>query len=207
MGGVFSYALTGNPTGTYTQIWQQLDDGDTNSQAISHTFGPQGLLDDIEIDPVTGHLYVLDYDRRPARRHQTRRATRASGGSATNGTGLTFIARRSTTPTRCGPSSICAQPRADADRLDPGDAGGHRGVQRAQFGRDRAGPAVHRARRHRPSRRASHADPAARRRDDLHLQQLPVGRDPPGHADDQRQPTSGTIAAGSPSPTMPRPAR
>ena len=60
MGGVFSYALTGNATGVYTQIWQQLDDGDTVSQAISHTFGPQGLLDDIEFDPVTGHLYFLD---------------------------------------------------------------------------------------------------------------------------------------------------
>lgn len=60
MGGVFSYALTGNANGTYTQIWQQLDDGDTNSQAISNTFGPQGLLDDIEVDPVTGTLYFLD---------------------------------------------------------------------------------------------------------------------------------------------------
>jgi large repetitive protein len=60
MGGVFSYALTGNPTGLYTQIWQQLDDGDTNSQAISEVFGPQGILDDLEVDPITGEIYFLD---------------------------------------------------------------------------------------------------------------------------------------------------
>lgn len=59
MGGVYSYALTGNAAGAYTQIWQQVDDGDTSSQAITAA-GPQGLLDDIEVDPVTGQLYFLD---------------------------------------------------------------------------------------------------------------------------------------------------
>jgi len=49
-GGIFSYALTGNPTGTYTQIYQQ--------NALS---GPQGLLGDLEIDPTTGRWYVTDY--------------------------------------------------------------------------------------------------------------------------------------------------
>ncbi|HYF21943.1 MAG TPA: hypothetical protein VD929_00955, partial [Caulobacteraceae bacterium] len=60
MGGVYSYALSNNPNGAYTTIWQQADDGDTNSQAISTVYGPQGLLDDIEVDPVTGQLYFLD---------------------------------------------------------------------------------------------------------------------------------------------------
>ena len=104
MGGVFSYALTGNPTGVYTQIWQQLDDGDTNSQAISHTFGPQGLLDDIEFDPVTGHLYFLD---------QTgdQLGTVNPPGDegiwriATNGTGLTYFANINNI-SAMGPSSI-----------------------------------------------------------------------------------------------------
>ncbi len=59
MGGVYSYALTANAAGNYTQIWQQLDDGD-NVQTIDPAFGPQGLLDDVEIDPVTGQLYFLD---------------------------------------------------------------------------------------------------------------------------------------------------
>jgi len=49
-GGIFSYALTGNPTGTYTQIYVQ--------NALS---GPQGLLGDLEIDPTTGRWYVTDY--------------------------------------------------------------------------------------------------------------------------------------------------
>ena len=35
------------------------DDGD-NVQSILTAFGPQGLLDDIEIDPVTGKLYFID---------------------------------------------------------------------------------------------------------------------------------------------------
>ncbi|WP_194792938.1 cadherin domain-containing protein [Caenimonas koreensis] len=61
MGGIYSYALTGNPTGVYTNIYQPTDDGDTNSQTIQVGFGPQGLLDDLEIDPVTGKLYFIDF--------------------------------------------------------------------------------------------------------------------------------------------------
>jgi hypothetical protein len=49
MGGVYSYALSGNAAGTYTLIYQQ----------VSGT-GPQGLLDDLEIDFATGHWYVSD---------------------------------------------------------------------------------------------------------------------------------------------------
>jgi Ca2+-binding RTX toxin-like protein len=60
MGGVYSYSLVSNPNGNYNVLWQQADDGDTNSQAISEVFGPQGLLDDIEVDPITGELYFLD---------------------------------------------------------------------------------------------------------------------------------------------------
>jgi VCBS repeat-containing protein len=48
-GGIFSYQLTGNPTGTYTQILDQSLPG-----------GPQGLLGDLEIDTVTGRWYVTD---------------------------------------------------------------------------------------------------------------------------------------------------
>ncbi len=60
LGGVFSYALVGNPTGTFTALWVPTDDGNDGSQAINETNGPQGLLDDIEVDPITGQLYFLD---------------------------------------------------------------------------------------------------------------------------------------------------
>jgi VCBS repeat-containing protein len=49
-GGVFSYNLSGNPTGLYTQVYQQVAGS-----------GPQGLLGDLEIDPVTGRWYATDY--------------------------------------------------------------------------------------------------------------------------------------------------
>lgn len=49
-GGIFSYALTGNPTGTYGTVFQQ-----------TAGTGPQGLLGDLEIDTVTGRWYVTDY--------------------------------------------------------------------------------------------------------------------------------------------------
>lgn len=49
-GGLFSYALTGNAAGAYTTIWQQTFGG----------AGPQGLLDELEIDFVTGHYYISD---------------------------------------------------------------------------------------------------------------------------------------------------
>ena len=49
-GGIFSYALTGNPTGTYTQVF---------AQTVGS--GPQGLLGDLEIDTVTGRWYVTDF--------------------------------------------------------------------------------------------------------------------------------------------------
>ena len=49
MGGVYSYALTGNAAGNFVLIYQQV----TGS-------GPQGLLDDIEVDHATGTLYFLD---------------------------------------------------------------------------------------------------------------------------------------------------
>lgn len=49
-GGIFSYALSGNPTGTYSVVFQQ-----------SGASGPQGLLGDLEIDPATGRWYVTDY--------------------------------------------------------------------------------------------------------------------------------------------------
>ena len=48
-GGIYSYALTGNAAGTYTVIYQQLAGS-----------GPQGILDDLEIDFETGHWYVAD---------------------------------------------------------------------------------------------------------------------------------------------------
>ncbi len=49
MGGIYSYALTGNAAGTYTLIYQQVAGS-----------GPEGLLDDLEIDFATGHWYVAD---------------------------------------------------------------------------------------------------------------------------------------------------
>jgi len=49
-GGIFSYALSGNPTGTYGLVYQQVAGS-----------GPQGLLGDLEIDPTTGRWYVTDY--------------------------------------------------------------------------------------------------------------------------------------------------
>jgi Ca2+-binding RTX toxin-like protein len=48
-GGIYAYNLVGNPTGTYTVVWQQTPGS-----------GPQGILSDLEIDPVTGRWYVLD---------------------------------------------------------------------------------------------------------------------------------------------------
>lgn len=50
-GGIFSYSLTGNAAGTFTTIYTQTLDGST---------GPQGLLDDFEIDTVSGRWYVND---------------------------------------------------------------------------------------------------------------------------------------------------
>jgi hypothetical protein len=49
-GGIFAYALTGNPSGTYTEIFHQ-----------NAANGPQGLMGDLEIDPTTGRWYVTDY--------------------------------------------------------------------------------------------------------------------------------------------------
>jgi VCBS repeat-containing protein len=49
MGGIYSYALTGNAAGTYTLIYQQVVGS-----------GPQGILDDLEIDFETGHWYAVD---------------------------------------------------------------------------------------------------------------------------------------------------
>jgi hypothetical protein len=51
-GGIFSYALTGNPTGIVTTLHQQ-----------TSQFGGAipGLIGDIEIDPVGGHIYIVDY--------------------------------------------------------------------------------------------------------------------------------------------------
>ncbi|PSJ65698.1 beta strand repeat-containing protein [Kumtagia ephedrae] len=79
MGGIYSYALTGNPTGTYTLIYQQVAGS-----------GPQGLLDDLEVDSVTGHLYFTDFTGKQMG------ATNPPGDEgiwriATNGTGLTFF--------------------------------------------------------------------------------------------------------------------
>ena len=54
-GGVFAYALTGNPTGTYTTIFQQ--DG---------VNGPVGQLGFIEVDPSTGRYFVVDTTGGPA---------------------------------------------------------------------------------------------------------------------------------------------
>jgi VCBS repeat-containing protein len=48
-GGVHSYALTGNPSGTITTLFQQ--DG---------VSGPLGLLYYIEVDPASGRYYVVD---------------------------------------------------------------------------------------------------------------------------------------------------
>jgi VCBS repeat-containing protein len=49
MGGIYSYALTGNAAGAFTLVYQQVAGS-----------GPQGLLDDLEIDFATGHWYVGD---------------------------------------------------------------------------------------------------------------------------------------------------
>jgi len=54
-GGVFAYALTGNPTGTYTTLFQQ--DG---------VNGPVGQLGFIEVDPSTGRYFVVDVTGGPA---------------------------------------------------------------------------------------------------------------------------------------------
>lgn len=54
-GGIFAYALTGNPTGAYTTIFQQ--DG---------IDGPVGQLGFIEIDPSTGRYFVVDVTGGPA---------------------------------------------------------------------------------------------------------------------------------------------
>ncbi len=48
-GGIFSYALTGNPAGGYASVPATVGSG------------PQGLLGDLEIDPVTGRWYAVDY--------------------------------------------------------------------------------------------------------------------------------------------------
>jgi Ca2+-binding RTX toxin-like protein len=48
-GGIYSYALTGNPNGDYTQLF--LQDG---------VNGPKGLMYYIEVDPATGKYYVID---------------------------------------------------------------------------------------------------------------------------------------------------
>jgi VCBS repeat-containing protein len=48
-GGIFSYQLSGNPNGLYTQIFEQNAAG-----------GPQGVLGDLEIDAVSGRWYVID---------------------------------------------------------------------------------------------------------------------------------------------------
>lgn len=60
MGGVYSYALTGNAAGNFASIYQPTDDGDIVSQTIQPAFGPQGLLDELEFDSATGHLYFTD---------------------------------------------------------------------------------------------------------------------------------------------------
>jgi hypothetical protein len=54
-GGVFAYAVTGNPTGTYSTIFQQ--DG---------VNGPVGQLGFIEVDPSTGRYFVVDTTGGPA---------------------------------------------------------------------------------------------------------------------------------------------
>jgi VCBS repeat-containing protein len=48
-GGIFSYQLTANSAGTYTQIFEQ-----------NAANGPQGLMGDLEIDPVSGRWFVTD---------------------------------------------------------------------------------------------------------------------------------------------------
>ncbi len=48
-GGIFSYSLVGNPSGVYTQLYGEETAG-----------GPKGILDDLEVDPVTGRIYFTD---------------------------------------------------------------------------------------------------------------------------------------------------
>lgn len=49
-GGIYSYALTGNPAGAYGTVF------------TANNGGPvPGLMSDLEIDPVTGRWYVIDY--------------------------------------------------------------------------------------------------------------------------------------------------
>jgi VCBS repeat-containing protein len=48
-GGIYSYALTGNAAGNYSVVYQQTAGS-----------GPQGILDELEIDFVTGHWYAGD---------------------------------------------------------------------------------------------------------------------------------------------------
>ncbi|MDF2464005.1 MAG: tandem-95 repeat protein [Ramlibacter sp.] len=48
-GGIYKYALTGNPNGDVTTLFQQ-----------NGTIGPVGLLYYIEVDPSTGKYYVVD---------------------------------------------------------------------------------------------------------------------------------------------------
>lgn len=63
-GGIYAYSLVGNPTGTYSVVYQQVAGS-----------GPQGVLDDIEIDAATGRWYVTD-------------KTGVSGGVAGDGEGI-----------------------------------------------------------------------------------------------------------------------
>lgn len=49
MGGIYSYALTGNGAGNFNLIYQQVPGS-----------GPQGILDDLEIDFENGYWYVMD---------------------------------------------------------------------------------------------------------------------------------------------------
>jgi Ca2+-binding RTX toxin-like protein len=54
-GGIYSYALTGNPTGTVTTLYTQ-----TGLPGSPSGTGPSGLLYYIEVDPATGKYYVID---------------------------------------------------------------------------------------------------------------------------------------------------
>jgi hypothetical protein len=80
MGGIYSYALSGNAAGTYTLIYQQ----------VAGT-GPQGLLDDLEVDPVTGQIYFLDLTGLQVSPISNPPGDEGIWRINANGTGLTFF--------------------------------------------------------------------------------------------------------------------
>ncbi|WP_395612630.1 FG-GAP-like repeat-containing protein, partial [Allosphingosinicella sp.] len=91
LGGIYSYALTGNPTGVYNAVYVPTDDGNDGSQAINLANGPQGILDDIEVDSATGRIYFIDTSGDQISPSSNPPGDEGVWAVNPNGTGLAFI--------------------------------------------------------------------------------------------------------------------